>query len=40
MQHLQTESESMPNLQRGVLRVQMLDSGEYYSENEVSLPVL
>jgi hypothetical protein len=37
MQHQQTESESVPNLQKGVLRVQMLDSGEYYSENEVSL---
>ena len=40
MQHLQTESESVPNLQTAVLTVQVLASGKYHSENEVSLPVL
>ena len=40
MQHLQTGNESVPNLQTGVLRVQVLDSGKYNSENSISLPVL
>jgi len=40
MQHLQTESESLPNLQTAVLTVQVQASGECHSENEVSLPVL
>jgi hypothetical protein len=40
MQHLQTGNESLPNLQAAVLKFQVLDSGEYHSENEVSLPVL
>jgi hypothetical protein len=39
MQHLQTESESVPNLQAAVLRVQVLASGEHHSENEALLPV-
>jgi hypothetical protein len=39
-QHLQTETESVPNLQTAVRTVQVLPSGEYHSENGVSLPVL
>ena len=39
MQQLQTESESVPNLQTAVLTVQVLAFEEYHSENEVSLPV-
>ena len=40
MQHLQTDSESVRKLQKAVLIVHVLASGEYHSENEVSLPVL
>jgi len=40
MQHLQTGNESVPDLQTAVLTVQVLDSGEYHSENSVSLPIL
>jgi hypothetical protein len=40
MQHLQAGNESVPNLQTRILTVQVLASGEYRSENEVSLPVL
>jgi hypothetical protein len=33
MQHLQTESEPVPNLRTAVLAGQVLDAGEYRSEN-------